>query len=280
MTVRRVADLTDGVVDQFKPGLVKSGLTGDDLVWVMENKERLDWWVKTLQDNRDTDVEEQAKREKEERKFFRELFGTPDEQIVHAKAWNIESGWCFTEDDFANLGPAPTVPNEKLVPIVLEVSLDTISETIEALWPIIARQQPAKWRWEKLFSDAKSLALISGQTHVRGLRWRVLDLKANWDGKTGVSTQNARLKAGNNSLFPHADLLSAAAHFPKWIAAMDGVRVPYVWVGGYDLTVRGRDPLVPVLNRDVDDGTVNFDAGNLDCPYSNYAVPLRREPVR
>ena len=37
----------------------------------------------------------------------------------------------------------------------------------------------------------------------------------------------------------HAEALAAAAHFPDWVQAMDGERVPYVWMPGYQVTFPG-----------------------------------------
>jgi hypothetical protein len=59
-----------------------------------------------------------------------------------------------------------------------------------------------------------------------------IDLAAHWKPGEPVRPENVR---GPDSA--HAELLAAAAHFPDWICAMDGKRVPYVWVCGYQVTI-------------------------------------------
>ena len=60
----------------------------------------------------------------------------------------------------------------------------------------------------------------------------------------------------------HAEALAAAAHFPDWVQAMDGERVPYVWMPGYQVTIPGGEAWrdVPYLDWNAADRGVGLSA--------------------
>lgn len=53
-----------------------------------------------------------------------------------------------------------------------------------------------------------------------------MNLGAN-RGKSVFDVRDARTA-------PHAEVPAAAAHFPEWIRAMDGDKVPYIRIPGYE----------------------------------------------
>ena len=62
---------------------------------------------------------------------------------------------------------------------------------------------------------------------------------------------------------PHAGILAAAALHPQWVKSMDGDKVPYVWIPGYEVNVPGENPWgrAPRLN---------FSCG--DCEIELYCI--------
>lgn len=168
-----------------------------------------------------------------------EFFISPSDQLALVRQRNKERGWGFTEDDFTSLREdVPAWPEEKLCAVVLDVSLDTIQRTFEQGWHFTAKAQEelgaGKWRWDEIKSDSKHLRFLQGiEFQPNTLQWRVVDLGANWDKKNGIRPKDVR----NPKNSPHSAILWAASYFPKWIQAMDGVNIPYVWIPGYELTI-------------------------------------------
>ena len=154
-------------------------------------------------------------------------FVTPHEQLILASQRNKERGWGFTEADFAILCNPPEWPSENLSAIVLDITLDTVAETLEEGWHFAASRQPAHWRWSRIKSDSDHLRLSPGLEHHRGLRWQLIDLAGRVEESTAFSVQQSSPSA----------VLWAASYFPKWIQLMDGAAVPYVLISGYQLTV-------------------------------------------
>jgi hypothetical protein len=189
--------------------------------------------------------------------------------------WNAWSEWRFTDADFAALGEPPAWPEDKLSAVVLDVSLDTVQQTFDEAWDCAISVQPNSWRWEELKSDADHLRLLPGIAHQRGLRWRVVDLADNWDQKNGIAPANVR----NPRTSPSSAVLWAASYFSKWIQAMDGKTVPYVWIPGYQVTVAGFGQWsgVPNLNWYRVSRGVHLYASHGGHRNSHYAVPALRE---
>lgn len=139
----------------------------------------------------------------------------------------------------------------------------------------VAAQGGRNWRWLEIKSDLKHLRLLAGIKHQRGLKWRVINLAANWDCEDGIRPIDVRSSAKS----PHSAILWAAAYFPAWVAAMDGVNVAGVWIPGYEIRESdGRAwSLVPFLffDRDAREVVLNADSrgdSDRDC-----AVPEFRE---
>lgn len=206
------------------------------------------------------------------------IFAPPEVQVENVRRWNDEQqGWGFSDENFASLAEAPEWPDgeeAKLVAVVLVPYLATVQQTFDELWQVAATQQPNSWRWAELHSDPDHLRLLSGIEHKPGLQWEVIDLGANWDRRDGISPESVR----DPGTSPHAGCLAAAAHHPKWVQAMDGEKVPFIWLPAYEVTVTGRDPWQRSSRLSWDHGGRGVD---LDAYWSDrrsyFAIPAFRE---
>ncbi|MFY9484282.1 MAG: hypothetical protein WAP74_01510 [Patescibacteria group bacterium] len=202
------------------------------------------------------------------------LFVPPEVQIENVRHWNEQKKWGFGKNVLADLSKPPAWPDDRLVAVVLVPYLWDVQATFDGLWGIAASRQKNHWRWPDFRSDAQHLRLLQGIEHKPGLRWEVMDLAANWDRKDGVSPESVRSAASS----PHAGILAAAAHHPKWVQAMDGVKLPHVWIPGYEATIPGcgRWQCVPYLVFYRDDREVHFGADDRCHRNPLCAVPALR----
>jgi hypothetical protein len=244
------------------------------------------------------------------------MFVPPAVQLANLARWNAGRGWGFAAEEIEALAgqvpPAPAPPPKgraQLVARTLEIALPDAPDgtpghlrTFDELWDVVVREQGA--RPCHLFELAAAfglrsgagpssrplrtrLALAPGETHRPGLRWRTIDVGHGWPdpdpdcGKLcGLAPR--RLPPGEARL--HAALLSAAAHFPLWLARMDGKRVPYVWIPGYELEDvphdLGRLGLARVTHHpriSRSDGRPFLYYGWDHVPFEDHAVPVRLE---
>lgn len=210
-------------------------------------------------------------------------FVSPAEQLANVRRWNEERGWGFADSDFPVVIPDFT-PSQTLEVLVLAVYLPDEGKgrkqvpgyvrTANELWQIAREGQPNWWQWDELKLDADHLRLLDGVTHTPGIRWVALDLGAHWNAKDGVRPRDVR---GENSA--HAEILAAAAHFPQWVQAMDGEKVPYAWLPGYQVTIPGDEAWtdVPILDWDrISRGAYLSADWDVDRDW-RYAVPVVRE---
>lgn len=260
-------DVTVGQDIEFKRVLAKAGMDFDMVETIIRKPQLADGMVGWL-------CEQLAPP-------MPELFVSLEVQLANVRNWNQMRGWGFTDSDFDSIDLTP-VEHSGLVVDVIAVYLPDqgktsgIQRTFEELWDIASSLQPNNWRYESLKSDKKHLRLLDGIEHTPGIRRVTLDLGANWDTTNGIRPMDVR---GKDSV--HAEALAAAAHFPDWVQAMDGERVPYVWMPGYQVTIPGNEAwrYLPYLYWDRDDREVKLDAGwdaYRDC---NWACPVvvRRE---
>ena len=205
------------------------------------------------------------------------MFVSPEAQIANMRGWNLEHGLGYIDAYFVEAEEAArqlTWPEDRLVVHVLVPYAETVDATLETLWTIASGLQPNNWRWDGMKSGPENLRLLDGIEHKPGLRWEAIDLGANWDPKDGIRPMDVR---GPNSA--HAGILAAAAHFPKWVQAMDGEKVPYVWLPGYQVNVAGEAPWrrVPYLGWDSVLRKVNLHALWKDHRFYKWACPVVRE---
>ena len=172
-----------------------------------------------------------------------QLFVSLETQLANVRRWNGIRGWGFTEADFDSVDLTP-IEHSGLVVDVIAVYLPNqgktsgIQWTFEELWFIASSHQPSGWRLPELKSDHKHLRLLDGIEHVPGIRRVTVDLGANWKLANGIiSPMDVRNHyLAHVEALTHAEVLAAAAHFPKWVKAMDGEHIPYVWMPGYQVT--------------------------------------------
>lgn len=209
------------------------------------------------------------------------LFVSPEQQRENVRRWNEEYNLDFTEADFEKLGLPPTTGygfvQWVLVPYLddlktKERTIGGIERTFEVLWQIVVAQQPDTYRWFAVQLDPKHLRCLEGITHPgKCLQWERIDLAAN------RNKQPKDVRGPKTS--PHAGILAAVAHFPKWVQAMDGEMVPYVWLPGYELNNPnyGEWMFVPNLRWVGGPRQVVFRAGFAGEHSDLWAVPSLRE---
>ncbi len=266
----RLHDVTIGKFDQFKRVLAEADFDGELVDAVLKQPRLAGGMVGWLREQLNPPVPDLS-----------ELFVSLEVQLANVRNWNAMRGWGFTDADFDAIDVTP-VEHSGLVVDVIAVYLPDqgktsgIQRTFEELWDIASSVQPSKWRYESLKSDKKHLRLLDGIEHTPGIRRVTLDLGANWDRQNGICPIDVR---GKDSV--HAEALAAAAHFPDWIQAMDGERVPYVWMPGYQVTIPGNGAwrYVPSLHWYSGRRGVGLSAGWGDSRRCRWACPVvvRRE---
>ena len=98
-----------------------------------------------------------------------------------------------------------------------------------------------------------------------------LDLGAHFT--PGRHVRPSRLRSPRSA---HAEVLAAAAHFPRWIRAMDGETVPYAWITGYEVLIRGQPTpsRLPALSWNRHRRAMSLTAGWAEHAYSGWAAPV------
>ncbi|MFA6252904.1 MAG: hypothetical protein WCV69_01380 [Patescibacteria group bacterium] len=199
------------------------------------------------------------------------MFATPAQQLSMVKVLNVQHCWGFTDEDFIKLGQAPVPANTtRLTVVILEVCLDTVQRTFDTAWQLAASKQPNSSRLGGLLSDSEHLRLLSGQ-HSRGLKWRIVDLGANQNRKS--------VDVRDSVQSPAAAILWMAYYSPKWVSAMNGKDIPYVFLPGYEACA----PIfldwqfVPCFGWDADMRQFWLRTFHLGSQCDEWAVPAFRE---
>lgn len=264
---------TDGEITEFKGRLGRAGFTADII------RE-----VNTGDDNELAKLMYETLMRHPRFTLVHGLFVKPEAQIARVREWNQEFGWGISDEAFAEAKQSvPAWPEEKLVAVVLVPYLadkkaedDTVTtgleRTFHELWARAKVEQDANWRWDgydKAGSDR--LRLLKGIEHKVGLRWEVIDLGCNRNKKP------MDIRSSKSS--PNAGVLAAAAFHPQWVKSMDGDKVPFVWIPGYEVNVSGKDSWqhAPYLYFYRDDRKVvlNYYSHGNCSPF--WAVPSFRE---
>ncbi|MFH1621099.1 MAG: hypothetical protein ABIB04_03365 [Patescibacteria group bacterium] len=260
---------TDGEITEFKGRLGRAGFTAEIIreVNVGDDNELAKLMYETLMRHpRFT--------------LVHGLFTSTEKQIARVREWNKEFGWGIPDEAFAAAEKSvPAWPEEKLVAVVLVPYLadkkaedDTVmtglERTFHELWMRAKAEQDANWRWDgydKAGSDR--LRLHKGIEHKVGLRWEVIDLGCQRNKKP------EDVRSAKSS--PNAGILAAAALHPQWVKSMDGDKVPYVFLSGYEVQVPGGKPWmdVPGLRFGGDDRGIQLDCDWCGYCYSFGAVP-------
>jgi hypothetical protein len=211
-----------------------------------------------------------------------EMMFTPlSEQLANIRRWNEERGWGLSASDLHSVDLTPRAGKSRLVVDLIAVYLrdsaemDDVQRTCHELWTVAAAQQPHTWSWD-WYSDRweqrrKPVRLIAGLAHRPGIRRVTVDLAAHFE--PGRYVRPSALRGLDSA---HAEILAAAAHFPRWIRAMDGKTVPYTWLSGYELLIRGRPApwRLPALSWSNFRHTMSLTAGWANHSYSGWASPV------
>ncbi|MDQ3734466.1 MAG: hypothetical protein M3400_10785 [Actinomycetota bacterium] len=176
-----------------------------------------------------------------------DLFVSLSDQLANVRRWNEERGWGLDPAELDAIDLIPRTYSDPLVVEVIAVYLDDLAErdgqepldgirrTFHELWQVACEKQPKTWFWDwvrdRYNPRPKPVRLLPGIIHWPGVRRMTVDLGAHWVPGEHIRPSNLR---GPDSA--HAEILAAAAHFPKWARAMDGTSVPYIWLSGYQVT--------------------------------------------
>ncbi|MGH8571465.1 MAG: hypothetical protein ACREX8_02665, partial [Gammaproteobacteria bacterium] len=209
------------------------------------------------------------------------LFASLPEQLGNVRRWNEARGWGFSANDFHSVdltpraGPGPLVVDLIAVYLRDSAELNGVRRTCHELWVLAAEQQPHAWAWD-WYSDRwehkpKPVCLADGIVHRPGIRRVTVDLGAHFE--PGRHVRPSRLRSHDAA---HAEVLAAAAQFPRWIRAMDGKTIPYTWLSGYHVLIRDQpNPArLPALSWSRLRRTMSLTAGWAEHAYSGWAAPI------
>lgn len=212
------------------------------------------------------------------------------EQIANVRRWNEDREWGFTaaELDAVDLTPR-THDNPLLVDLVAvyldaeyrgddEGEMDGVRRTCHEMWSVATERYLNTWCWDWIKdayeSKPKPVRLLAGIDHRPGVRRVTVDLGAHW---TGRHIRPRRLRGRNSA---HAEILAAAAHFPRWARSMDGVSVPFVWLSGYQVTYpeAGTDERLLALAWVEYRAMLSLSIARADHSFPNFASPVCLRP--
>jgi hypothetical protein len=203
------------------------------------------------------------------------------DQLANVRRWNAERGWGFTDADLDAIDITPVVHEQPLVVDLVAVylpekdGLDGVRRTFEEMWAVASEAVPENWSWRQHLEGPRPVRLLPGAQHVPGIRRVTVDLGAGWEPVDGVRAIEIR---GRHSA--SAEILAAAAHFPEWIQAMEGVNVPFVYLGGYVVSHPENEAWrhVPCLSWNEFLGRVNLMDHWVDHHQRRWAVPTVSTP--
>jgi hypothetical protein len=209
------------------------------------------------------------------------MFTSLTEQLGNIRRWNAERHWGFGASDFQSVDLTPRAGNDPLIVDIIAIYLADTAEchgvirTCQELWTVAAEQQPNSWSWD-WYRDSwqdipKPVRLIDGLVHRPGIRRVTVDLSYGY-----IPGRHVRPSALRGPDSAHAEVLAAAAHFPRWVRAMDGKEVPYTWLLGYEVMMRGeRSPRrLPALSWSHLRQTMSLTAAWVNHSFSGWAAPV------
>jgi hypothetical protein len=210
-----------------------------------------------------------------------EMFVSLRTQLDNVREWNEERRWGLSPHDLDSLDLTPPSGNKPLVVDLIAVylsgdaELDGVRRTCHELWTVAAEQQPHTWcwdwYWDKWKNRPKPVRLVEGLVHRPGIQRVTVDLGAHFEPGRYLSPSRVR---GPSSA--HAEVLAAAAHFPRWIRAMDGKTVPYTWLSGYEVMIREHPTpeRLPALSWAGYRHSMSLTADWADHAHSGWASPI------
>ncbi|MGI8694816.1 MAG: hypothetical protein ACR2JK_18260 [Geodermatophilaceae bacterium] len=213
-----------------------------------------------------------------------DMFASLVEQVANIRRWNEDREWDIDEHELAAVDLSPRMHADPLVVDLIAVYLDGsdsyldgVRRTCHELWSVASERQPHTWSWDWLRGDGydappKPVRLLPGIVHRPGVRRVTLDLGAHWI--PGQAARPRRLRGPDSA---HAEILAAAAHFPRWARAMNGSTVPFIWLSGYQVTYpeEGTDKRLPGLAWVQYRRTLSLTVDWVDHSHSGWASPVR-----
>jgi hypothetical protein len=209
-----------------------------------------------------------------------EIFVSLRTQLDNIREWNEERRWGLSPDDLDALDLTPPPENKPLIVDLIAVylsgdaELNGVRRTCHELWTVAAEQQRHTWcwdwYWDKWKNRPKPVRLANGIIHRPGVRRVTVDLGAHFEPGRYLSPSEVR-----SPYSAHAEVLAAAAHFPRWIRAMDGTTVPYTWLSGYEVMIRERPSTerLPALSWVEYRQSMSLTADWADHAHSGWASP-------
>ncbi len=158
-------------------------------------------------------------------------FVTIEEQLENIRRWNKDRDWGLGKAAFDRLSALPDPPPERfrlatrvLVPYLPPLKQqDSTHRTGRELARLMGVLYPDLR--EHCSAYARSHLLPHADEPEPGLHCETIDLGANLG-----QDPNA---CADRHLSPHAGILAAACHFPKWVELIDREELPGVWITGY-----------------------------------------------
>jgi hypothetical protein len=208
------------------------------------------------------------------------------EQLANVRRWNDDREWGLPEAELAAIDLTPRAHADPLVVDLIAVYLDDIylgddegvmdgvRRTCHEMWGVAAERQLNTWCWDWIRdayeSRPKPVRLLPGLVHRPGVRRVTVDLGAHW--APGRHIRPRRLRGRDSA---HAEILAAAAHFPRWARAMDGRSVPFIWLSGYQITYpeAATDERLPALAWVEYRRTLSLSIARADHSFSGWASP-------
>lgn len=217
-----------------------------------------------------------------------DLFVPLDEQLANVRRWNEDREWGLSEAEMDAIDLTPRTHPDPLVVDIIAVYLDDlflgddegtlegVRHTCHELWSIASERQLFAWSWDERLdfydNQPKPVRLLPGIDHFPGVRRVTVDLGAHWVPGRYVRPRRVR---GSDSA--HAEVLAAAAHFPRWARAMDGTSVPYIWLSGYQVTIPEAVADTRLLGLAWVEyrRTLSLSVGWVDHAHTRWASPVR-----
>lgn len=203
------------------------------------------------------------------------MFNSPEDQLKKAKALNKERKWGLKASDF------PKVPDFKpetdTEVLVLSINLPEkdgksgVARTFDELWDAIDIDGHTKWRWDSLYSD--NIRLFNRE-HTPGLRWVAYDPNFYWDKEKGRSPESLW---NDKESVAASEALSAVLLNPDYVAQLDGYKVPYIDLAGYQFKYDNEWSDCPCLDRWVDGRRLGLSANWAGAAGPGWAAPRVRE---
>jgi hypothetical protein len=149
-------------------------------------------------------------------------------QLANVEKWNDEFDWGFTPDVFARRAIEARMfewPGDRLRAIVLVPTLSTVHATFSVLAKIATSRDRGGLRLSPQNGAADGVRLLDDVVfRANTLEWRMVDLGHSARSvKDLVTPENAA----------RAEVMAAAAHFPRWVEAIMKGRAPHMCVPGY-----------------------------------------------